>query len=170
MPYGEAPGLLWHPRQIRQGPLLCKGIRTYSEMAAFSGSEECVTTRICCLPSRFRHNDAFQYRKNGKTSENASPGQCGQMPHLPLLSYCSQTGYVPCRDESFCHLYCDKICGNPLDCLKYHLAYLAFSKQESCLLCPEKIHRQASLPLPLPLKNRKWQAHSYHSRSLQFPD
>ncbi len=26
------------------------------------------------------------------------------------------------------------------------------------------------LPLPLPLKNRKWQAHSYHSRSLQFPD
>ena len=27
MPYGGAPGLLLHPRQIRQGPLPCKGIR-----------------------------------------------------------------------------------------------------------------------------------------------
>ena len=155
MPYGEAPGLLLHPRQIRQDLLLCKGIRTYSETAAFSGSEECVTTRIYCLPSRFRRNGAFQYRRNGKTSGNAFPDQCGRMLRLLLLSYCSQTGYVPCRDGSFCHPHYDKICGNLLGCLRVRLACPAFSKCGSYLLYPGKTLRQVSSPLPFPLRNRK---------------
>ena len=114
MPASAVPDHVWYLHRIRPDLHLCKGNRTYSGMEASLSSEGCVTTRIYCLPSRFRRICAFPHRRNGRTSGNVCQVRFFQMLHLLHGSCYSQTGYVLCRGGSSDRLHCDRsVCNLP---------------------------------------------------------